>query len=61
MAETMKQCAECGRPLVISFGVTINGQTYHYRCWDRRGRPIPARRGTIPDLAHQSGDPDTAS
>jgi|SwirhirootsSR2_FD_contig_31_14605300_length_904_multi_3_in_0_out_0_2 hypothetical protein len=61
MAESVKQCAECGRPLEMSLGMTINGQTYHYQCWDRRGRPIPkARRATVPDLAHQSGDSDTA-
>jgi hypothetical protein len=58
MAESEK-CVECGRPLEMSLGMTINGDTYHTHCWDERGTPLPKARsatsltesGTRPDLA----------
>jgi hypothetical protein len=52
MAESTKTCVECGRPLEMSLGMTINGHTYHHRCWDKRGRLIPhARPVARPDQA----------
>jgi len=58
MAESAKTCVECGRALEMSLGMIINGRTYHFECWDKRGRPIPqARPALTPDLARS----DTAS
>jgi hypothetical protein len=36
MAESVKQCVECGRSLEMSLEMTIS-DAYHYDCWDRRG------------------------
>jgi hypothetical protein len=59
MAESVKLCVECGRE--ISLGVMINGQTYHYPCWDKRGRLITYARPTArPDQVRPSGGSDTA-
>jgi hypothetical protein len=62
MAESGKKCVECGRPLEIFSGLTVNGDAYHTHCWDRRGRPVPqARPETAPDQARRSGGSNTAS
>jgi hypothetical protein len=56
MDDSVKQCAECGRPLEMSLGMTINGHTYHYRCWDKRGTLIPYARPTArPDQVRPGG------
>jgi hypothetical protein len=62
MAESAKTCVECGRPLEMCSGMTINGDAYHYDCWDRRGRPVPqVRPATTADQAHPSGGSNTAT
>jgi len=56
MAESGKNCVECGRPVAMSSGITINGATYHIHCWHYEGRPVPkARPATGPDQAHPGG------
>jgi hypothetical protein len=55
MAESGKTCVECGRPVAMFAGITINGAAYHAHCWDR-GEPVPKARGaTGPDQAPPSG------
>jgi hypothetical protein len=41
MAERGKTCAECGLPLKIFSGLTIDGDTYHDFCWGTRGKTAP--------------------
>ena len=59
MAESARMCAECGRPLVLFSGVTINGAAFHHSCWDGGRRLIPQPSpATSPDQARRSeGDP----
>jgi hypothetical protein len=59
MAESARMCAECGRPLVLFSGVTINGAAFHNQCWDGGRRLIPQPPpATSPDQARRSeGDP----
>jgi hypothetical protein len=45
MAESGRICAECGRPVAMFSGITINGARYHAHCWTIDGRlpkPPPA-------------------
>ena len=35
MAESVKQCVECGRSLETSPGLMIDGAAYHTRCWEQ--------------------------
>jgi hypothetical protein len=42
MAESAKKCADCGLLLKVFSGLTINGDSYHDYCWERRPRPVPA-------------------
>ena len=61
MAVSATKCVECGRPLELSSGMTINGAAYHDHCWDRRGKPVPqVRPATRADQARPSGGPTTA-
>jgi hypothetical protein len=56
MAESGKNCVECGRPVAMFSGLTINGAAYHSHCWDTGRRLIPkARPATGPDEARLSG------
>ena len=41
MAESGKNCVECGRPVAMLSGLTINGAAYHSHCWDTGRRLIP--------------------
>ena len=55
MAESGKNCVECGRPVAMFSGITITGAAYHSHCWDRgesvpKARPAPGR-----DQARPSG------
>jgi hypothetical protein len=54
MAES-GECVECGRPMALLSGLTVNGTAYHIQCW-LHGRPVPqARPATRPDQARPSG------
>ena len=56
MAESGKNCVECGRPMALFSGLTINGAAYHTDCWDNGRRFIlQARPATGPDQARPSG------
>jgi hypothetical protein len=56
MAESGKTCVECGRPVAMFSGITINGATYHNHCWHYEDRPVPkARPATGPDEARFNG------
>jgi hypothetical protein len=35
MAESGRTCVECGHPVALFSGVTINGAAYHNHCWDQ--------------------------
>jgi hypothetical protein len=56
MAESGKNCVECGRPIAPMFSeITINGDAYHAHCWHYGGRPVPKPRpATRPEQAHPS-------
>jgi hypothetical protein len=55
MAESGKKCVECGRPMALFSGLTINGAAYHTDCWDNGRRLIPqARPATGSDQARPS-------
>jgi hypothetical protein len=42
MAESGKTCVQCGRPVAVFSGITINGAAYHSHCWDyARPRVMP--------------------
>jgi hypothetical protein len=50
MAESGKNCVLCGAPLKIFSGLTLNGDSYHDFCWERRDRAAPkVRPSTAPD------------
>jgi hypothetical protein len=55
-------CAECGQPLKVLSGLTINGDRYHDFCWEKRGRTdLKAPPSTTgPDQARPGGDSNTA-
>ena len=49
-AESGKNCVLCGAPLKIFSGRTLNGDSYHDFCWERRDRTAPkVRPSTGPD------------
>ena len=51
MADSGKNCLECGRPVAMFSGITIKGAAYHAYCWH-----LPkARRATRPDQAPPGG------
>ena len=55
MAESGNNCVECGRPVAMFSGITINGAAYHAHCWVR-GETVPkARAATRPDQAPPNG------
>jgi hypothetical protein len=55
MAESGKNCVECGRPLAVFSGITINGAAYHNHCWDIGRRIVPkAPAASGPDEARSS-------
>jgi len=61
MAESGRKCAECGRPMTLFSGITINGAAYHTDCWDTGRRFIPqVRPATRPEQAHPSEGGDYA-
>ena len=33
MIESERICVECGRPVAMFSGITINGARYHAHCW----------------------------
>jgi len=39
MAESGKNCVQCGRPVAMFSGITINGTAYHNHCW-HGGQPV---------------------
>jgi hypothetical protein len=42
MAESVKQCVQCGHLLQMYSAITINGAAYHKHCWKHcwdRGQP----------------------
>lgn len=54
MAESGKNCVECGRPVAMFSGITVNTAAYHARCWDR-AEPVPqpyTRRRVMPVVEH---------
>jgi hypothetical protein len=51
MAESGKNCVQCGHPVAIFSGITINRVAYHAHCWNHGGTPVP----TSPDQAHSNG------
>jgi hypothetical protein len=56
MAESLKKCVECGRPLASFSGLTINGNAYHTDCWDNGRRlTLQARPVTRSDQARPNG------
>lgn len=56
MAESGKNCVQCGRPVAVFSGITINGAAYHGHCWHYDGRPVPkVRPATGSDEARLSG------
>jgi hypothetical protein len=56
MTESGKNCVECGRPVAMFSGITINGAAYHNHCWDNGRRIVPkAPLATGPDEARSSG------
>jgi hypothetical protein len=56
MAESGKNCVECGRPVAMFSGITINDAAYHSHCWDTGRRLIPkARPATEQDEALSGG------
>jgi hypothetical protein len=56
MAESGKNCVQCGRPVAMFSGITINGAAYHSHCWHYDGRPAPKTRpATGPDEARSNG------
>ena len=56
MAESGKNCVECGRPVAMFSGLTINGAADHSHCWDTGRSLIPkARPATGPDETCLSG------
>jgi len=55
MAESGKTCVECGRPVAMYSGITINGAAYHNHCWDIGRRVVPNAPATGPDEARSSG------
>jgi hypothetical protein len=55
MAESGRTCAECGQPLKVFSGLTINGDRYHDFCWETRGRTdLKAPPATEPDQTRPS-------
>jgi hypothetical protein len=40
MAESGRNCVQCGRPIAMFLGITINGTAYHAHCWDLGGEPV---------------------
>ena len=48
MAESGRNCVECGRPVAMFSGITINGAAYHNHCWDR-SEPVS---GVMPAVEH---------
>jgi hypothetical protein len=62
MAENAQTCIGCGHRLDESKWMTINGDSYHYDCWGRRGKPVPrARPETSTVQVPPSGGQATAS
>ena len=55
MAESGKNCVECGRPLAVFSGITINGAAYHNHCWDIGRRIVPKAPSPGPDEARSNG------
>jgi hypothetical protein len=48
-----RNCVECGHPLQMYSGVTINGAAYHDHCWDKvverfQRAPASSPRGVRP-------------
>jgi hypothetical protein len=44
VAQSATKCVECGRPLELFSGLTVNGATYHDWCFGTRRKPIPQPR-----------------
>jgi hypothetical protein len=50
MAESGRNCVECGRPVAMFSGITINGAAYHNQhCWDR-SEPISGVMPAVENL-----------
>jgi hypothetical protein len=49
MAESGRNCVECGRPVAMFSGITINGAAYHNHCWDR-SEPISGVMPAVENL-----------
>jgi hypothetical protein len=55
MPESARNCGECGGPVTMFSGITINGAAYHNHCWDR-GDPVPESfPATRPHRARRAG------
>jgi hypothetical protein len=44
MAESGRNCVECGGPVAMFSGITIDGAAYHTRCWEQ----MLLARSTVP-------------
>jgi len=57
MIESERICVECGRPVAMFSGITINGSAYHAHCWTVDG-PFPKKAppATRLDQPPPSGD-----
>ena len=56
MAESGKNCVECGRSMALFSGITINGAAFHNPCWDIGRRIVPKAPPTSgPDEARSNG------
>jgi hypothetical protein len=57
MAESGRNCAECGRALKLFSGLTMNGDAYHDFCWEMRrlGRSEDPARGQTKSAAPAHG------
>ena len=53
MAESGKNCVECGRPMALFSGITINGAAFHNPCWDNGRRLIPPRPETLDQVVEK--------
>jgi hypothetical protein len=61
MAESGKNCVQCGRPVAMFSGITINGAAYHSHCWHYDGRPVPKTRpATLDQMRRASAGAATA-
>jgi hypothetical protein len=41
VAESGRNCKECGQPLKVFSGLTIDGDSYHDLCWENRRGATP--------------------